>query len=114
MRKKAATQNPGWKCRCHQGSSRSQIKPREDMTWREGPFLYEVQPSKIKSLVLRLAPVTVPIPRNTPLTSPLQSNSKLNTMTKISNTPKQKYKYRLKQWGSFLKFGIQCSMTRDQ
>lgn len=84
----------------------NQTKKAHDLVGRSTLMWQGVQPFKIKALALRPGQATVPVPRNSPQTYSLQGSSMHNTMTEISNNPKQRYKYRGKFWGPLLKFGI--------
>ena len=94
--KGAITQIPAQELRHHHCGSRSQLKSNKCITFVGKSILLGqgVHPSEIKTLPLKWGPATVPIPRKIPLTSPFQGNSKFNTRTKISDSFKQRKKYR--------------------
>lgn len=79
--------SPGWPQVSNQTKRVCYLVGQSILMWQG------VQPSKIKAWAWKPGPATVPIPRNIPLMS-LQGSSKLNAITEISNTPKQRYKYR--------------------
>ena len=94
--KGAVTRIPVQELRHHHCGSRSQLKPNKCITLVGKSILLGqgVYPSEIKTLSLKRGPATAPIPRNISLTSPFQGNSKFNTRTQISDTFKQRKKYK--------------------